>query len=205
MIICMRSQFLYVVIAILIFKLSACVDRNTETDSIDSGDAMKEFRNNIESNRILTIQILDSTADNNLENKIIANIHSKQDVNLANDKEVIPTLSKPRQAIFYIYLVEGEVNNGGFDQFYLNHFINSDGSYMFDKTSEAFQLIGAKKFAEIVNQANAIYKTDQKNFIDKRGLFDKLDQAFYDTYKVEDLDDLKIKFIRANLNAFVDK
>jgi hypothetical protein len=166
---------------------------------------MQEFRQNIEANRILTKQVLDKTADEKLEDKIIANINSKQDPDLSNDKDVLPALSKERQAIYYIYLVEMEVNNGGFDQFYLNKFVNNDGSYMFDKTTEAFNLIGATKFADLVKRTNQIFKANEKDFVNKEGLFDKLDQEFYDTYKQENLYDLRIKFIRNNIETFVDK
>jgi hypothetical protein len=188
-----------------ILKLFGCGAKNSDKKVIDSSGVMQEFRQNIEANRILTKQILDTTADEKLEDKIIANINSKQDQNLSNYKNILPTLSKERQAIYYIHLIEAEVNNGGFDQFYLNKFVNSDGSYMFNKTSEAFQLIGAAKFADLVKRANQIFKENEKGFAEKEGLFDKLDQEFYDTYKQENLFDLRTKFIRNNLAAFVDE
>ncbi|TMI70764.1 MAG: DUF4375 domain-containing protein [Bacteroidetes bacterium] len=199
------SKFLYLLIVSSIFNLIACADSNPDGKVIDSSDVMKEFSDEIESNRVLTKQMLDTTSDSRLEDKIIANINSKQDINLSNDKEILPTLSRERQAIFYIYMVEGEVNNGGFDQFYLNEFINSDHLYMFEKTIEAFQLIGASKFADIVSRTNKIFKANENDFVNKIGLFDKLDNEFYETYKQEDLDDLRIRFIRANIEAFIDK
>ena len=166
---------------------------------------MQGFSQNIEANRILTKQILDTTADEKLEDKIIANIESKQNTDFSNDEDILPTLPKERQAIYYIYLVEMDVNNGGFDQFYLNTFVNNNGSYMFDKTSEAFALIGATKFADLIKRANQIFKENEKGFANKQGLFDKLDKEFYDTYQQENLSALRIKFIRGKIDAFVDK
>jgi hypothetical protein len=200
-----HSKLIYILMFSSILKLFGCSDKNSDKKPIDSNGAMQEFRQNIEANRILTKQMLDTTADEKLEDKIIANIDSKQDQNLSNDKDVLPTLSKERQAIYYIYLVEMEVNNGGFDQFYLNKFINNDGSYMFDKTAEAFKLIGATKFADLVEKANQLFKANEKEFADKEGLFEKVDQEFYDTYKQENLFDLRTKFIRNNIDSFVDK
>lgn len=187
-----------------ILKLFGCGDKSSDKKVIDSSKAVNEFRENIKAHQILTKQMLDTTGDERLEDKIIANIHSKLNPELSNVKEVLPTLSKERQTIYYIYEVEGEVNNGGFDQFYLNNFVNNDHSFMFDKTIEAFQSIGATKFADLIKRANHIYKQNEKDFAEKEGLFEKLDQEFYDTYEQENLFDLRTKFIRNNINAFVD-
>ena len=188
-----------------ILNLFGCGDKGSDKNVIDSSEVMQEFRQNIEAHKTLTKQMLDTTSDDKLEDKIIANIHSKLNSELSNDKDVLPVLSKGRQTIYYIYEVEGEVNNGGFDQFYLNNFVINDHSYMFDKTIEAFQLIGATKFADLIKRANLIFKQNEKDFAEKEGLFDKLDQEFYTTYKEEDLFDLRTKFIRNNIDAFVDK
>ena len=201
----MLSKLLYILIFSPIFSLSGCSDNGSDIEVIDSSNTMKEFAQNLQANRILTKRILDTTADEKLEDKIIANISSKQDPYLSNDKDILQTLSKERQAIYYIYLFEMEINNGGFDQFYLNKFVNSDDSRMFDKTTGAFKLIGATKFADLVKRANQIYRANEKDFADKEGLFDELDQEFYGTYKQENLFDLRTKFIRANIDAFVDK
>lgn len=188
-----------------ILKLFGCGDKGSDKKVIDSSSAVNEFRQNIEAHKILTKQMLDTTSDEKLEDKIIANINSKLNPELSNSNDVLPTLSKERQTIYYIYEVEGEVNNGGFDQFYLNNFVNNDHLYMFDKTIEAFQSIGAIKFANLVKRANQVFKQNEKDFAEKEGLFEKLDQEFYDTYKQENLFDLRTKFIRDNIEAFVDK
>jgi len=200
-----HSKFLYILMFSSILKLFGCGDKSSDKKVIDSSNVMQEFRQNIEAHRTLTKQILDTTSDEKLEDKIIANINSKLNPELSNDKDVLPTLSKERQAIYYIYQVEGEVNNGGFDQFYLNNFVNSDRSYMFNKITEAFQLIGATKFVDVVIRANRIFKKNEKDFAEKEGLFDKLDREFYDTYKQENLSDLRTKFIRNNTDVFLDK
>jgi hypothetical protein len=75
---------------------------------------------------------------------------------------------------------------------------------LFNKTVPAFKMIGAKKYAGIINVANKIFKLNEKDFENKTGLFNKLDQEFYNTYDQENLFELKKKFIRSELNAFVD-
>lgn len=189
----------------LILKLFGCGNKSANEKTFDASNPMKEFKQNLETNRILTREVLDTTPDEKLEDKIIANINSKLGEDFSNEKGVLPALSKERQAIYYIYLIEMEVNNGGFDQFYLNKFVNHDGAYMFDKTSEAFQLVGATKFADLIRRADLVYKENKENFRDKEGLFEKLDQEFYNTYKQENLFELRTQFIRDHISAFTDK
>ena len=199
------TRLLYILMFSSILKLFGCRDKGSDNKVINTDPVMKEFRQNIEENSTLTKHMLDTSGDERLEDKIIANINSKLNPELSNDKGVLPRLSKERQAIYYIYQVEREVNNGGFDQFYLNNFVNSDRSYMFDKTTQAFKLIGSTKFAGLIEKANRIFKANEKDFAEKEGLFDKLDQQFYETYRQENLSDLRIKFIKNNIGAFVDK
>ena len=80
-----------------------------------------------------------------------------------------------------------------------------DKSYMLDKTIDAFSLIGATRFTEIIKIANRIFKENETDFRNKERLFEQPDQQFYDTYKHENLHELTIKFIRNNIESFIDK
>ena len=182
-----------------IFKLFGCGDKNSKPT-----DPIQQFRQNVKENSVLTKQMLEATTDDKLEETIIANINSKLDKDLSNAKDVLPTLSKERQSIYYIYLLETEVNNGGFDQYYLNKFFVNYGDYMFDKKNEALKTIGATKFADLVQQADKIYKANKKDFDRRINMFEDLDKEFQETYKKENLHDLRAKFIRNNLAAFTD-
>jgi hypothetical protein len=199
------NRLLSILVFLLMLKLFGCKEENSRRNIRDSTSLVNEFMQNIEANRNLTKQMLDTSADERLEDKIMASIYSKLNPELNNAKNVLPTLSNERQAVYYIHELEGEVNNGGFDQYYLNNFINSDGLYMFNKTTEALKLISAMKFAALVQRANEVFKANEKGFAEKEGLFDELDVQFYDTYEQENLAELRIKFIRYNIGAFVDK
>ncbi len=59
-------------------------------------------------------------------------------------------LSPARRAVILSYNMESEVNNGGFDQFYLNS--SGDGAAV---TPEAFRLLGLEDLAVMVESANA--------------------------------------------------
>lgn len=61
-------------------------------------------------------------------------------------------LSAPERVFFVTTLLEGEVNNGGFSQF----FFNSSGDYA-NELVDAFTEIGAIKTAEICKKAVSVY------------------------------------------------
>lgn len=172
-----------------------------KSKAIDSG---QPFWQNIEVNSVLTKEMLEATADDKLEETIISSINSKLNRDLNNSSEVLPTLSMQRQAIYYIYLLEMEVNNGGFDQYYLNSYIINKGDYMFIKKNDALKTIGASKFAGLVQRADKIFIANEKDFDRHINLFEDLDLEFYKLYNEENLNDLKIRFIRNNLAAFID-
>ena len=67
---------------------------------------------------------------------------------LASEHEMLAGASNGQRAVYALWIVDGEVNNGGFDQF----FFNSSGSLM-DEAIEGADLIGAKKNAAILREA----------------------------------------------------
>jgi hypothetical protein len=110
------------------------------------------------------------------------------------------------------WLLEAEVNNGGFSQFYYN----SSGQ-LADLGEEAFKTIGASKFADLVGHAHVVYneiKDDLKKYNDgtiesvsksyEGNPLNDFDNKFYKLYKEELLNEIKIRFIRENIKEFVD-
>ncbi|MEO5562681.1 MAG: DUF4375 domain-containing protein [Chitinophagaceae bacterium] len=172
----------------------------TPTDTVAAKPSTKEFRSHINSKAVLTAAELDTTDDKRLEDKILYNIYSKLNESLDNDAAVIPTLSRPRQVIYYIYEMEGEVNNGGFDQYFLNSKGKSSKT-----TIDALKEINALKFSSLLIQAESIFKSSDKTGDQKQELYSKLDQEFYALYKTEDISSLKVKYIRDNIQRLVDK
>lgn len=104
-----------------------------------------------------------------------------------------------------------EVNNGGFNQFYFN-----SSRQLADLAQDAFKTIGAIQFADLVGQADSIYhatKKDLKKYNDgtiesfsksyDQNPLNDLDDRFYKLYKDEPLNQIKVKYIRDNVNEFV--
>jgi len=161
--------------------------------------------------KVLTVDILKNIKDENLEQAIIDNIQTKFNKDFSNEEEIVRNLSKGKKAIYVTWLLEAEVNNGGFNQFYFN----SSGQ-LADLGQGAFKTIGAVQFADLVGQADSIHEATKANLekyndgtiesfsksYDQNPLND-LDGKFYKLYKDEPLHEIKVKYIRENVNEFV--
>ena len=175
------------------------------------GCGKKASENNIKS--ILNEEILNKTSDEKLLETVYENVVKKLSKNSDEEYESLMKLSKSEQAIYIIWALEGEVNNGGYNQFYFN----SSGKFA-ELTPNALKLIGATKFAELTEKANRIYETENDKITkhqdgtiegfsksyDENPL-NELDDEFYKLYDKENLQNLQIEYIRKNKNDFIDK
>jgi hypothetical protein len=113
-------------------------------------------------------------------------------------------LNEEEKVLVTVWAIEGEVNNGGFDQF----FFNSAGDVAF-YGPRALEAIGANKMAIIAEQANSIFGEGGPNkiwaerrevvlsFKDKFDSFlDSLDALFYEY--PDDIAALIEKYVTAN-------
>lgn len=119
--------------------------------------------------------------------------------------ENLEKLTNGEKTIFLISEVEGEVNNGGFDQY----FYNSSGANAKEAIT-AFGDIGAKFTASLLANAKDIYKNgitnDGRNepevdlTEDQTKKLNELDNKFYE-YN-DKLGDLQIKYITNHIGEF---
>lgn len=159
----------------------------------------------------LTPADISGTGDANLEQVIIDDIQNRFNADFSNEAQVVRMLSRGQRAVYVTWILEGEVNNGGFNQFYFN----SSGQ-LADLAENSFKDIGADKFADLVRQANSIYdgiKDDLEKFNDgtiesfsksyENNPLNDLDDKFYDLEKEVALSSLRINYIRKNVDEFV--
>ncbi len=198
-------------------KPSGAGQGNKNTSEVDT--ISKNIINSIEAfeNRriykVLNTEIIDTTIDQNLIQTVFDNLVEKLPPDYEQEKQAVLKWTKPQQAIFIIWQLEAEVNNGGFNQFYYN----STGQYA-DLVPDALKLVGANKFAFLATEANKIYhenyakitkhqdgsaKGFSKSYEDNP--LDKFDDKFYALYKEEDLQQLQVDFIRKNKQYFIDR
>ena len=161
----------------------------------------------------LTEQVIETTSDDNLLQVVFDNLSEKQPDNYEKEFEIVMSWNKSRQAIYMIWALEAEVNNGGYNQFYFN----SSGQF-YKYLPDALRLVGANKFADLTEKANKIFETENDKITkhqdgtiegfsksyDDNPLND-LDTEFYELYKTENLQRIQVDFIRKNRNQFVDK
>lgn len=162
---------------------------------------------------VLTVDRLNNLTDYNLEQTIVDGIRSKMDSQFSNEAHIVRNLSKGQRAIYVSSILESEVSNGGFNQFYFN----SSGQFA-DLTEDAFSTIGAPQYADLVRRANLIYdsiKGDLKKYDDgtienfsksyDNSPLNALDSIFYALNRKEPLHKIKIKYIRNNIQEFVNE
>jgi hypothetical protein len=122
--------------------------------------------------------------------------------------EELEKLTEPQKNFYFNQCLEREVNNGGFSEY----FTNSSGRYA-HQTVETLKLIGANKFATILQKAidkfpnKTVPQDDQQReeivekIEDKNDeVWDKLDDKFYEY--PEDLNELNINYIMQNKEFF---
>jgi uncharacterized protein DUF4375 len=160
----------------------------------------------------LTVDVFDKIPDSELLQTIFDNVSLKEFPGIKGEYQKVLSCTKSEQAVYMIWCLEGEVNNGGFNQYYYN----SSGQFA-KLTPEALRLVGANKFADLVARANQMYE-DQKAQIKKnqdgtmKGFSESyennplnaLDAEFYHLYKVENLQQIQIDFIRKHKKEVAD-
>ncbi len=208
----MRHVILVFMISTLL-KLVGCSAQEKKTTNIESDEIQKsidDFKKR-PIYKVLTRDIIKNIKDENLEQVIIDNIQTKFNKDFTNEEAVVRSLSEGQKAIYVTWILEAEVNNGGFNQFYFN----SSGQ-LADLGERAFKTLGAIRFADLVAQANAIYSETKEGLekhndgtiesfsksYDQNPLND-LDDKFYKLYKDEPLSQIRVKYIRENAGEFV--
>jgi len=162
--------------------------------------------------KTLSEKIIDTTDDEDLIQTVFDNLSKRLPEDYTKEYETVMSWNKSRQAIFMIWWLEAEVNNGGFNQYYSN----SSGQYH-KQLPDALRLVGAIKFAGLAEKTNEIYKKEYEKITkhqdgtlegfsksyENNPLNDQ-DDKFYALYKDENLQQIQIEYIRKHKKDFVD-
>lgn len=154
---------------------------------------------------ILTLDIINSSKDEELVLKVFEYINDKV------EKGVNESITLSQQFLFAIYLLEAEINNGGFNQFYFNK-----NPRLAELAIEGFNLFGAPKYAELTKKSLEVYnliKKDLKDAYDGSELsfsksyesnpLNELDKKFYELEKEKNLQKILVLYIRNHSNEFL--
>jgi hypothetical protein len=149
-------------------------------------------------------ELLNSKTEKNVTD-IIINIFDAV-IKLIKDDD-LKELSEPQKNFYLNQVLEAEVNNGGFSQYFLNN-----GEYAHE-TVDSLKAIGAEKTADLLQKAiNKFPKSKVPKDWDERydrlekiedkddEIWDKFDDKFYD-YE-DNLNELNLNYIRENLDKW---
>ncbi len=202
-----------------ILNLFGCSGQTNKDDGKLSKEMEEQLAQSVEAfkNRPiykeLTEQIIDTTSEDNLLQVIFDNLSEKLPADYEKEYETVMSWNKSRQAIYMIWALEAEVNNGGYNQFYFN----SSGQF-YKHLPEALRLVGANKFSDLTERANNIFEKENgkitkhqdgtlegfsKSYDDNP--LNDLDTEFYELYKTENLQQIQVDYIKKNKKEFIDK
>jgi hypothetical protein len=127
--------------------------------------------------RELTPGLLASLTADEVGGAIVQHVALKVDA-LGEEKraEIIHALPAGTQAVYTTWLVDTEVNNGGFNQFFFNPYGEFAGIAL-----AAYELLGAEDYAAVMRAAIATYEAERETiarFHDAETL-----EAFSESYK----------------------
>jgi hypothetical protein len=215
----MLPKLTTVIMFATLLKLFGCSGQSNKGDTVSKSDSLsnqiftsvEDFKNRT-IYKVLTSEVIDTTSDENLLQTVFDNLSEKLPKDYDKEYEEVAGWNKPRQAIYIIWLLEAEVNNGGFNQFYFN----SSGQFA-ELAPEALRLVEAAQFADLVTKANNVYKKEEEKITKHQdgtlegfsqsyedNPLNKFDDEFYALYKIENLQELQINFIRKNKEFFID-
>lgn len=162
--------------------------------------------------KILTEEIINSTSDDNLLQVVFDNLSEKLPDDFEKEYQTVISWNKSRQAVYMIWVLDAEVNNGGFNQFYFN----SSGKF-YKHLPEALRLVGARPYAELVEKANQTFENENEKITRHQdgtiegfsrsyedNPLNNFDNEFGNLYETEDLNQILIPFIRNNIPEFTD-
>ena len=204
---------------VTVLNLFGCSGQTKKNDSGLSIEMEEQLAQSVEAfkNRPiykqLTEQIIDTTSDDNLLQLVFDNLSEKQPTNYEKEYETVMSWNKSRQAIYMIWALEAEVNNGGYNQFYFNSSVQ-----FYKHLPDALKLVGANKFADLTKLANDTFEKENSKITQHQdgtlegfsksyddNPLNQFDDEFYDLYKTENLRQIQVDYIRQNKKEFIDK
>ena len=154
-------------------------------------------------------EILKTIPDEKLCQAIVDYVAAAIREDWENDTTKVPQLGAGFSAVYFVSQLDGEVNNGGFNQFFFN-----EGRRAVELSKEGAELMGMNELAEIVGKALAVAEREQAKMakVKAKGTieafmqsyedvsFDEADDAFFE---LKDLDKQIVAFIRSKPELFV--
>lgn len=159
---------------------------------------------------------ISSIPNSELEFAVVNSVMNKIQSDYTREHEIVTNLSVGQQMVYTTWVVEAEVNNGGFNQY----FFNTEG-ILANEALAGFKLLGATKHAMLLEKAMSIYPKEKAQLDQARqemqqagtlhefsstyenSEFNALDDLFYAADAEEDTSKLTIRYIREHSEQFI--
>lgn len=159
----------------------------------------------------LTEEIISTIPDDKIEQAIIDYIFTKI-TDFSHSLAIVSNMSQGFQIIYSTWILEGEVNNGGFNQY----FFNSSGQFA-DMALRSLKNLGVYDHYAILKRAISIHIDERENQTLQSLYSQKTIEAFFESYKFSSLEEcdnafykletnlsaIRIQYIRAHSSEFV--
>jgi len=190
----------------------ACADRSTSTKTtMDAtlSKSMQDFKERVRY-RVLDVPTLMSIPNEKLVQAVMDYIDYKIEGVYSHEPEIVNALSPGVRALYITWWLEGEVNNGGFNQY----FWNAAGQFA-SLAPESFDFFGASQHAALMREAIAVRAAEAQTISEfKRQGTLKAFSASYEHTQLNALDDkfyelketmtsLRVAKIRSHPELFV--
>lgn len=172
------------------------------TESIERFNSRKKFP-------VLTERIIETIADDELEQAVMDCIDFKIDGNYEDSYEIISLLSSGFRMVYSTWYLEAEINNGGFNQFFWNC-----GEFA-EEALEGLRVLGTEEHARLMQKAIEIFIEEeprQRRFYIENSLeafsesykHTKLNALDDEFYKLSELSLRRIRYIREHMDQFTE-
>ena len=213
-------QRLNLLLSVIVFLLAGCKEQPAKANPLLTADSAAtttsqpvETELDTVGYKIITAQLIDQTPDDKLMYLIGDHQLDQLPADYTQEYKTIMSWNKSQQAIYMIFHLEGEVENGGFNQFYYN----SRGMYH-EHLPDALKLVGAHKFAALMQRANQTFEKEKATITKhwdgtkegfsesyKENPLNQYDDQFYELEKSELIETLLVKYVREHKEDFVDR
>jgi hypothetical protein len=141
----------------------------------------------------LSPDTLRAISDADVEQAIVDYVIAKIDGHEEREAQIVRSLAPGVRAIWLTWIVEAEVNNGGFNQYYYN----TDGEFASEAVA-AFEYFGAKQHAALMREANSVRAAEAARMakFKQQGTL----QAFSESYEHSKLGPLDDRFYKLTEN-----
>ena len=137
--------------------------------------------------RRLTPELLASLSADELGDAVVQHVHLRAAGAWGHEADVIRSLAPGVLAVYTTWLVDAEVNNGGFNQY----FFNSSGQYAGDSLA-GYELLGAEDYAAVMRAAIATFEADRERlapYYEAQTL-----ESFSESYRHTDLGEIDQRY-----------